>query len=129
MVLFTINMEGFFVLTFIENGTVLLKTYVNRMQNFRESQKTFIQDILLYMTLQVIKLFSEKNVLSKTKVKKKLGVSRFSYAMRHNDARGWGIITNDVLKMRKAIEFQSICPATAHLWRRSISRNSNRQVI
>ena len=129
MVLFTINMEGFFVLTFIENGTVLLKTYVNRMQNFRESQKTFIQDILLYMTLQVIKLFSEKNVLSKTKVKKKLGVSRFSYAMRHNDARGWGIIANDVLKMRKAIEFQSICPATAHLWRRSISRNSNRQVI
>ena len=129
MVLFTINMEGFFVLTFIENGTVLLKTYVNRMQNFRESQKTFIQDILLYMTLQVIKLFSEKNVLSKTKVKKKLGVSRFSYAMRHNDARGWGIIANDVLKMRKVIEFQSICPATAHLWRRSISRNSNRQVI
>ena len=78
------------MLTFIENGTVLLKTYVNRMQNFLESQKTFIQDILLYMTLQVIKLFSEKNVLSKTKVKKKLEVSRFSYAMRHNDARAGG---------------------------------------
>ena len=26
---------------------------------------------------------------------------------RHNDARGWGVIANDVLKMRKVIEFQS----------------------
>ena len=38
-----------------------------------------------------------------------LGVSHI-YAMRHNDARGWkgaGVIGNDVLKMKKVIEFQS----------------------
>ena len=27
--------------------------------------------------------------------------------MRQNDARGWGAITNDVLKFRKVIEFES----------------------
>ena len=32
---------------------------------------------------------------------------RFSYAKRHNDAGGGGTITNDVLKFRKIIEFQS----------------------
>ena len=37
---------------------------------------------------------------------------RFSYAMRHNDARGWGevggwVIANDALKKRKFVEFQS----------------------
>ena len=63
--------------------------------------------------------------------------------MRHNDANGcvcmcggvWGrggmqgIIANDMLKMGKVIDFQSLCPATAHLCRRSISRNSKGQVI
>ena len=51
--------------------------------------------------------------------------------------RGWeeggrggrGVIANDVLKKRKVMEFRSLCPATAHLSRCSISRNSNRQVI
>ena len=32
---------------------------------------------------------------------------RFSCAMRRNDARGWGVIASDILKMRKVIEFQS----------------------
>ena len=66
---------------------------------------------------------------------------QFSYAMRHNNARGWekgwgGGITNDILKMRKVIEFQShliqisfLCPATAHMCRWSISCNSNRQIM
>ena len=27
--------------------------------------------------------------------------------MRQNDARGWGAITNDVLKFKKVIEFES----------------------
>ena len=27
--------------------------------------------------------------------------------MRHNDARGWGFMANDILKMGKVIEFQS----------------------
>ena len=64
--------------------------------------------------------------------------------MRHNDANGcvfmcvWGggaggggrgVIANDILKMGKVIDFQSLCPATAHLCRRSISRNSKGQVI
>ena len=40
---------------------------------------------------------------------------RFSYAMRHTDARGWGIITNNVLKMRRVIESQSLYPATPQL--------------
>ena len=35
---------------------------------------------------------------------------------------GWGIITDVVLKMRKVIEFQTLCPATAHLCRWNISR-------
>ena len=39
--------------------------------------------------------------------------------MRHNDARGWRVIANDVLKMRKIIEFQSLCHAGAHLCRSS----------
>ena len=30
----------------------------------------------------------------------------FSYAMRHNDVREWEVIANDILKMRKVIEFQ-----------------------
>ena len=34
---------------------------------------------------------------------------RFSYVIRHNDARGWGAITNDVLKFRKFIESESSC--------------------
>ena len=29
--------------------------------------------------------------------------------MYHNDARGWGAITNDVLKFKKVIEFESSC--------------------
>ena len=29
-----------------------------------------------------------------------------SYTMRDNDARGWGVIAHDVLKMRKVIKFQ-----------------------
>ena len=36
--------------------------------------------------------------------------------MRHNDARGWGWgggITNDVLKLRKVIEFESRCIVTS----------------
>ena len=36
---------------------------------------------------------------------------RGEYAMRHNDARGWGggggVIAYDVLKIRKVIEFQN----------------------
>ena len=40
-----------------------------------------------------------------------------------------GVIANDILKMGKVIDFQSLCPATAHLCRRSISRNSKGQVI
>ena len=36
---------------------------------------------------------------------------------------GGGVIANDVLKMRKIIEFQSLCHAGAHLCRSSISRN------
>ena len=38
-----------------------------------------------------------------------LGVSHI-YAMRHNDARDWkgaGVIGNDILKIKKVIEFQS----------------------
>ena len=31
--------------------------------------------------------------------------------MRHNDARGWGAITNDTLKFRKVIEFERSCIA------------------
>ena len=31
--------------------------------------------------------------------------------MRHNDARGWGTITNDILKFRKVIEFERSCIA------------------
>ena len=54
---------------------------------------------------------------------------RFSYSIHHNDTPAWGVIANNYLKMRKIIEFQSFCPATAHLFRWSISRNSNRQVI
>ena len=40
-----------------------------------------------------------------------LGVAtyRFLYAIRHNDARGWGAIINDVLKFRKVIEFEYSC--------------------
>ena len=30
---------------------------------------------------------------------------------------GWGVIANEISKMRKVIEFQSLCPATAHLCR------------
>ena len=30
-----------------------------------------------------------------------------SYAMRHNDAREWEAITNEVLKFRKVIVFES----------------------
>ena len=41
---------------------------------------------------------------------------RFSYAMRHSDARGLGggggAITDDVLKFRKDIEFESSCTVT-----------------
>ena len=29
--------------------------------------------------------------------------------MRHNDARGWVAITNDALKFRKVVEFESSC--------------------
>ena len=35
--------------------------------------------------------------------------------MRHNDARGLGVIANNVLKIRKVIEFQSLYLAKAHL--------------
>ena len=37
------------------------------------------------------------------------------------------VIANDIVKMRKIIEFQSSfpCPATANPCRRDISRNSN----
>ena len=39
-----------------------------------------------------------------------MGVTyRSPYAMRHIDARGWGAVTNDVLKFRKVIEFESSC--------------------
>ena len=34
---------------------------------------------------------------------------RFSYAKRHNGARRWGVIANDILKVGKLIEFQSLC--------------------
>ena len=48
--------------------------------------------------------------------------------MRHNDARGLegagggdggggGFIANGVLKIRKVIKFQNLCPATALLYR------------
>ena len=40
-----------------------------------------------------------------------------------------GVIANDVSKIRKVIEFQSLYPAKAHLFWSSISCNSNRQVI
>ena len=57
--------------------------------------------------------------------------------MRYNDARGWGVIPNDVLKksyltskfMNCHLLQNSLVLATAHVRRRSISRNSNRQVI
>ena len=42
---------------------------------------------------------------------------------------GEGVVDNDVLKKIKIIEFQSLCTATSHLCKWSISRNSNRQVI
>ena len=35
------------------------------------------------------------------------GESRFTYAMRHNYARGWRVIPNDFLIIKKVIEFQS----------------------
>ena len=38
---------------------------------------------------------------------------RLSCAMRHNGAQGWGVIANDVLKMRTVTEFQRLCPAAA----------------
>ena len=37
---------------------------------------------------------------------------RFFLGMRHNDARGWEegeAFTNDILKFRKVIEFESLC--------------------
>ena len=48
---------------------------------------------------------------------------RFSYSMRHNDARGSGVIGNGVLKTRNVSKFMNYhllltsfsCPATAHL--------------
>ena len=50
--------------------------------------------------------------------------------MHHTDAYGSGSsIVNDALKMGKLIKFQSLCPATAHLRRWSISRKSDRQII
>ena len=33
---------------------------------------------------------------------------RFSYAKRHNGACRWGVIANDILKVGKLIEFQSL---------------------
>ena len=33
--------------------------------------------------------------------------NQLSYAICHNDAGGWGAITNDVLKFRKVIKFES----------------------
>ena len=44
---------------------------------------------------------------------------RLFYALRHNKTRGWGrvVVAIDVLRMRKDIEFQSLCPGTAHLCR------------
>ena len=65
--------------------------------------------------------------------------NRSVYAMRHIDAHGLGVIANDVLKMRKAIDFQSSWVAIyykihfhvvlhkAHLCS-CISGNSNRQI-
>ena len=53
---------------------------------------------------------------------------RLSSAMRHNDAGGWGVIANDVLKKKKSdriskfmnchlLQNSFLCPTTAHLCR------------
>ena len=44
---------------------------------------------------------------------------------------GWrrGVIANEILKMRKVIEFQSLYPPTAHLRIWFINRNSKRSNI
>ena len=46
------------MLTFTQNGTVYVKTYIKRMRNLWEllslSQWTFIQDILIYVTVPII---------------------------------------------------------------------------
>ena len=80
MVFFKSFDGGFFVLTFIQNGTVQMKTYNNRMRNFRKlfslSWWTFKQDFYFaWLSLKVIKLFSEMNVISETKVKLNLEIN------------------------------------------------------
>ena len=35
------------------------------------------------------------------------GESHIDFRAHHNDSRGWGVIANDVLRMREVIEFQS----------------------
>ena len=44
---------------------------------------------------------------------------------------GWrrGVIANDILEMRKLMEFQSLYPPAVHLCKWFINRNSKREVI
>ena len=62
--------------TFVQNGTVYLKTYINRMRNFQELLCLLWQNLDKIFTLRDCPYkFSEINVLSESKVKQKLEIN------------------------------------------------------